>query len=163
MRKRLIAQAQRVSKIRGKLEHAKLKELSGDDPEATIISVYEELGKTKEGLYNYPIHFLEAYSATAIQCNLLRAALGDTDAVAMIEDAFKLVEWLDLFEKRFSPDDFGLGNEIKQLLKATLSTADEWRTFAAEAERSAEQGRVQVVEPQLFRRWLFLSDINPCG
>lgn len=162
-RKKLIAQVQRVNNIREKLERAKLRELSSNDPKATLISVYEELSKTEESRDDYPIYFLETYSCARIQCGMIRAALGGSDTAATIEAAFTFAEWLDLFAKRFSPDGFGFGHQTKEMLKATLSTADEWRRFAAEAEESAGQGRVQVVHPQLFRRWLILAGIKPCG
>lgn len=162
-RQKLIQQTQRANQICTKLRDTKIKELSKNDPDATLFSVYEELGKTKEDRLNYPINFLEGYWQTMIACGILRVALGGTGVLAIAEDTLATSRWLDAFVKGLPPDELEFSECMEKFLEATVLTADDWRLFAAEAEASTEQGQVQVVEPELFRRWLMLADIKPCG
>ena len=160
-RQNLLRNIHSVNKTCAQLRDAKVKELSDNDPEANLLSLYHNLSKTKEGRTGYQINYIGVYSAVPIICYTLEAALGGAVAVASIQAAHKLAEWLDLFAKRQPQGEFGLNNRMELLLAATLETADDWRDFAADSEMSAEQGTLQLAKPQLLRRWLLLAGITP--
>lgn len=78
----------------------------------------------------------------------------------VMENVLALVAWLQSFEAR-QKGDFEFTELAAAVFKATIVTSSDWRNFAAETEESADEGRIQVVEPLLFRRWLVLSGITP--
>lgn len=162
-RQNLLRNIRRVNKTCAQLRDAKIKELSDNDPEANLVSLYHNLSKTKEGRTGHQINYIGVYSAVPIICYTLEAALGGAGAVASIQAAHQLAEWLDLFAKRQPQGEFGLNYRMELLLVATLETADDWRDFAARSEMSAEQGTLQLAEPHLLRRWLLLAGITPAS
>lgn len=98
-----------------------------------------------------------------IICPVLRVALGGKGVVASLESTCKLIEWLDLFHKRMKPGESPFAGMCGRFIKATQANLDEWRTFAAETEASAEPRNIVLVEPCLFRRWLIDAEIKPRG
>lgn len=160
-RQRLMDEVLGVEKMCAKQRDAKIKELSENDPGASIFSVYEMLSKTKEGRTTYTIHYLEGYTSTMVCSSILRGALGGHGALEAIESACAFTEWLEKFVKSLPNGEFGFSVAADEMLKATRATSDEWRRFAAESEESAAQGRNLVVNRSLFRAWLVLSDITP--
>lgn len=160
-RQRLMDEVLGVEKMCAKQRDAKIKELSDNDPDASILSVYEMLSKTKEGRTTYTIHYLEGYTSTMVCSSILRGALGGRGALEAIESACTFAEWLDKFVKSLPEGEFDFSVAAAEMLKATRVTSAEWRRFAAESEESAAQGRILVVDRSLFRAWLVLSDITP--
>ncbi|KAJ6786391.1 hypothetical protein PWT90_10029 [Aphanocladium album] len=164
-RRVLKGQIQRVGKLAAKLRDIKVKELCDHDPAANIYTAYTKLSQAKEAkegrVSGWEIHFLGPCVEAMIVCFILPTALGGSDALVHIENVGRLTEWLDLYEKRLPSIFFRFKGLIADLLKATLMTIDEWREFAAETEASAKQGKILVVGPNLFRRWLTLIGIKP--
>ena len=160
-RQKMINQIQCVDSFNTELRDAKIKELSNNDPNTTLLSLYEELSQSKEGRLDYPIHYLQFYTDAMLCCYILQAALGGCGALAATERAYRFAEWFDLFVKRLPPGEFKLSVTAEAMVKATLATSDQWREFATEAEAYAEQGRLLTIEPYLFRSWLLLADIKP--
>lgn len=160
-RQRLMGEVLGVQKMCAKQRDAKIKELSDNDPDASIMSLYEMLSKTKEGRTSYTIHYLEGYTSTMVCSSILRGALGGCGALEAIESACTFAEWLDKFVKSLPSGEFGFSLAADEMLKATRRTSDKWRRFAVESEESAAHGGVLVVDRSLFRSWLVLSDITP--
>ena len=160
-RRELISRIKRTNKTCERLRDAKVREISKDSSDATLLSLCEELGSTKEGRTDYYIYYLGVYAETTIICSILQVALGGHGVKVVLDDVVALVEWMEKFAQRLPPDDFQWDCILEDLMKSTLATSNQWRRFAATAEARKRQERPIAVEPQLFRQWLILAGVVP--
>lgn len=159
-RRQLLVQIHSAEKLCTKHCDAKVKELSNNNPRATIFSVYETLSQTKEDRAGCQINYLSVFSHMRVICLVLRVAFDGKAVVTVFENALTLVAWLQSFEAK-QGDDFEFTELATAVFNATIATASEWRHFATTTEENYNQGRLQVVEPLLLKRWLILSGVTP--
>lgn len=159
-RRQLLVQIRSAEKLCTKHRDAKVKELSDDNPEATIFTVYEMLSQTRENRTSYPINYLSVFSHMRVICLVLRVALGSKDATLVIEKVLALITWLQFFEAK-QKGDFEFTELAAAVFNATMVTAKRWQDFALEVEQNYKEGQIQIIKPLLFREWLILSGITP--